>query len=84
MVLDRVDNHIFFTVDSDFNTTALTFSGATVFYPSAVISDSIPELSEGFIYYLEVDRANTDPTDVGRIQYFNRHILAVIQDDDSK
>ena len=55
-----------------------------MFYPSAVISDSIPKLSEGFIYYLEVDRANTDPTDVGRIQYFNRHILAVIQDDDSK
>ena len=47
-----------------------------------MLSDSIPELSEGFIIYLEVDRANTDPRDLSRLQFLNRHILAVIEDDD--
>ena len=78
-----------FTVDSDFNTTALTikrpatFDRPLTFSPgSAVIDDRIPELSEGFIYYLEVDRANTDRRDLERIQYMNRHILVTIKDDD--
>ena len=58
--------------------------GATRFSPDIVVPDSIPELSEGFIFYLEVDRANADPRDLSRIQYFNRQILAVIEDDDGK
>ena len=74
---------LFFT-DSDFNTNSLTFTGPSSFSPNVVIADSIPELSEGFIIYLEVDRANTDPRDLSRIQFLNRHILAVIEDDDGK
>lgn len=56
--------------------------GASDFSPNVVLADSIPELSEGFIIYLEVDRANTDPRDLSRLQFLNRHILAVIEDDD--
>ena len=78
-----------FAVDSDFNTTALTikrpatFNRPLTFSPGAVVTaDGIPELSEGFLYYLEVDRANTDRRDLGRIKYMNRHILVIIKDDD--
>ena len=42
----------------------------------------MPELSEGFIYFLEVDRANSDPRDYNRLRFLNRNILAVIRDDD--
>ena len=53
-----------------------------MFSPSSVIPDLIPELSEGFIYYLEIDRANADPRDLSRLFFLNTHILAVIEDDD--
>ena len=78
-----------FTIDTDFNTTALTikrpatFKQPLTFSPrAAVTDDAIAELSEGFIYILEVDGANTDPRDLERIQYLNRHILVIIEDDD--
>ena len=76
--------HAFCSTDSDFNTNSLTFIGPSEFSPNVVLPDSIPELSEGFIIYLEVDRANTDPRDFSRIQFLNRHILAVIEDDDGE
>ena len=74
----------FLCTDSDFSMVSLTFLGASNFTPSIVVQDSVAELSEGFIIYLEVDRANTDPRDLSRIQFLNRHILAVIEDDDGE
>ena len=62
----------------------MTHRGPTVFTPSSAVDDSTPELEEGFIYFLEVDRANSDPRDYHRLQFLNRHILAIIIDDDGK
>ena len=71
-------------IDSDFNSTTLIIQGSSTFIPPGALSDSIPELSEGFIYFLEVDRVNSDPRDYNRLLFLNRHILAIIEDDDSK
>ena len=73
-----------FLPDFDIDRTVLTFDGPAAFSPLPVISDPFPELSEGFIYFLELDRANADPRDVDRIEFLNTHILAIIQDDDGE
>jgi len=46
------------------------------------IDDTLPELTEGFIYYLVVVNSQLDPRDVGRIDFFNRFTLVQIQDND--
>ena len=48
------------------------------------IDDTLPELTEGFLCYLEVVDSQLDPRDVGRIDFFNRLTLVRIQDNDSK
>lgn len=75
--------HLFVYTDSDFNKTTLVFQGpGAIFTPPGARIDSIPELSEGFIYFLEVDRDSSDSRDYNRLQFLNRHILATIEDDD--
>lgn len=71
-----------FYIDSDFNKTIMTFEEPALFTPPGAFEDSVPELNEGFIYFLEVDRANSDSRDYSRLQFLNRNILAVIQDND--
>ncbi len=70
--------------DSDFNKTSLVIQGSGTFIVPGALSDSTPELSEGFIYFLEVDRTKSNPEDYDRLQFLNRHILAIIEDDDGK
>jgi hypothetical protein len=60
----------------------MTFQEPALFNPPGALRDSIPELDEGFIYYLEVDRVNSHPVDYNRLQFLNRHILVTIRDDD--
>ena len=46
------------------------------------IDDTLPELTEGFIYYLVVVNSQLDPRDVGRIDFFNQFTSVRIQDND--
>ncbi len=73
-----------FYIDSDFNRTSLIIQGSSTFTLPGALNDSTPEFSEGFIYFLEVDRNRSDSRDYDRLQYLNRHILAIIEDDDGK
>ncbi len=70
--------------ESDFNRTSLVIQGSGIFTLPGALNDSTPELSEGFIYFLDVDRNRSDPEDYDRLQFLNRHILAIIEDDDGK
>ena len=47
-------------------------------------NDSLPELTEGFLCYLEVMEDQLHPRDVGRIDFFNRLVLVRILDNDGK
>ena len=47
-------------------------------------NDSLPELAEGFLCYLEVMEDQLHPRDVGRIDFFNRLVLVQILDNDGK
>ena len=47
-------------------------------------NDSLPELTEGFLCYLEVINNQLHPRDVGRIDFFNRLVLVRILDNDGK
>jgi len=74
---------------SDFNVTVFDFSfvggGAPEIIAAAqlpAIDDTLPELTEGFLYYLEVVNSQLHPRDVGRIDFFNKFTLVRIQDDD--
>ena len=46
------------------------------------IDDTLPELTEGFLYYLEVVNNQLHPRDVGRIDFFNQFTLVRIEDND--
>ena len=46
------------------------------------IDDTLPELTEGFLYYLEVVNSRLHPRDVGRIDFFNQFTLVQIEDND--
>jgi len=46
------------------------------------IDDTLPELTEGFLYYLEVVNSQLHPRDIGRIDFFNRFTLVRIQEND--
>ena len=46
--------------------------------------DSLPELTEGFLCYLEIIENQLHPHDVGRIDFFNRLVLVRILDNDGK
>ena len=46
--------------------------------------DSLPELTEGFLCYLEVIENQLHPHDVGRIDFFNQLVLVRILDNDGK
>ena len=48
------------------------------------LDDSEVELDEGYLILLEVDRQNTDPLDLSRLQILNNIILVVIEDNDGK
>ena len=76
---------------TDFNITVFDFSfvgGGTPENISAAqfpaIDDTLPELTEGFLCYLEVVDSQLDLRDVGRIDFFNRLTLVRIQDNDGK
>ena len=62
---------------SDFNVTVFDFSFAGGGAPDIIaaakfpaIDDSLPELTEGFLYYLEVVNSQLHPRAVGRIDIF--------------
>ena len=46
--------------------------------------DSLPELTEGFLCYLEVIEDQLHPHDVGRIDFFNQLALVQILNNDGK
>ena len=46
------------------------------------IDDTLPELTEGFLYYLEVVNSQLHLRDVDRIDFFNRFTLVRIQEND--
>ena len=50
----------------------------------SAIDDTLPELTEGFLCYLEVLENRLDLRDVRRIDIFNRLTLVRIQDNDGK
>ena len=63
-----------FPAGSDFNVTVFDFSFAKGGTPEIIlasqfpaIDDTLPELTEGFLCYLEVVNSQLDPRDVGRI-----------------
>ena len=47
-------------------------------------NDSLSELTEEFLCYLEVIENQLHPRDVGRINFFNRLVLVRILDNDGK
>ena len=74
---------------SDFNVTVFDFSFVGGGAPEIIaatqfpaIDDTLPELREGFLYYLEVVNSQLHLRDVGRIDFFNRFTLVRIQDND--
>jgi len=63
---------------SDFNVTVFDFSFVGGAAPETIeaaqfpaIDDTLPELTEGFLCYLEVVDSQLHPMDVGRIDFFN-------------
>ena len=48
------------------------------------IDDRENEVTEGYIYILEVDMQYVHPSDQNRTRFLNRYILATIKDNDSK
>jgi len=78
-----------FPAGSDFNVTVFDFTFAGGSTPEIIlasqfpaIDDTLPELTEGFLCYLEVVNSSLDPRDRGRIDFFNRITLVRIQDND--
>ena len=76
---------------TDFNITVFDFSFVGGGMPENIsaaqfpaIDDTLPELEEGFLCYLEVVDSQLDPRDVGRIDFFNQLTLVRIQDNDGK
>ena len=72
----------------DFNTSAFELSFGNSEDINMVVfstnNDSLPELTEGFLCYLEVIEDQVHPRDVGRIDFFNRLVLVQILDNDGK
>ena len=74
-------------IGGDFNRSPLTLNfvderqDRRVRFPHPV-NDNETELSEGFLFLLEVDGRITDPLDLSRLQILNNIILVVIEDDD--
>ena len=79
----------YFHAGSDFNVTVFDFSFVGGAAPEIIaaarlpaIDDTLPELTEGFLYYLEVVNNQLHPRDVGRIDFFNQFTLVQIEDND--
>ena len=72
----------------DFNTSAFELSLKNSEDLNIIVysinDESLPELTEGFLCYLEVIEDQLHPRDVGRIDFFNRLVLVRILDNDSK
>ena len=69
---------------SDFDDSVLTTAnGGSVAVPLP-LNDNETEVSEGYLLVLEVDFDKVHPLDARRIQFLNRYILVIIEDDDSE
>jgi len=51
---------------------------------SLSIDDETPEVAEGFLLYLEIDKSRLDSRDVGRISVVNSVILVLMTDNDGE
>ena len=77
-----------FPAGSDFNLTVFDFTFAGGGTPEIIlasqfpaIEDTLPELTEGLLCYLEVVNNQLDSRDI-RIDFFNRITLVRVQDND--
>ena len=78
-----------FPAGSEFNVTVFDFAFAGGGAPEIIlasqfpaIDDTLPELTEGFLCYLEVVNNQLDSRDMDRIDFFNQITLVRIQDND--
>ena len=85
--------YIYYSVVGDFDPNSKSFTFHAGLFPeppiiirgsSLSIDDDRPEVAEGFLLYLEIDKSRLDSRDVGRISVFNSVILVLMTDNDGE